>query len=160
MASFWSSFDRQFDPSGCRPLLGVGIPDTRSVPSFLGSSQTHPFDVEGATMAQMAPFPPSSITTYIEQSMKLFVCLSVLKSSSTSFGSCTAFLNDRIITLLLSMNGSHDIGTSRQDLNCMLFRFQHFNLHACGQQFEYPCVSRHHTHTPSRCLLYNLFHCS
>jgi hypothetical protein len=31
--------------------------------------------VEGATMARRMPFPLSSIPAYIEQTMKLFVCL-------------------------------------------------------------------------------------
>ncbi len=39
------------------------------------SRRTHPVCVESATMARRAPFPPSSIPAYIEQSMKLFVCL-------------------------------------------------------------------------------------
>ncbi len=43
--------------------------------SGLGSRRTHPVGVEGATMARRVPFPPSSIPAYIEQSMKLFVCL-------------------------------------------------------------------------------------
>ena len=39
------------------------------------SHRTHPVSVEGATMARRVPFPPSSIPAYIEQSMKLIVCL-------------------------------------------------------------------------------------
>ena len=44
--------------------------------SGLGSRRTHPVGAEGATMARRAPFPLSSIPAYIDQSMKLFVCLS------------------------------------------------------------------------------------
>ena len=48
--------------------------------SGLGSCRTHPVGVEGTTMARRVPFPPSSIPAYIEQSMKLFVCLSAMQS--------------------------------------------------------------------------------
>ena len=41
-----------------------------------GKPSNSPRCVEGATMARRAPFPLSSIPAYIEQSMKLFVCLS------------------------------------------------------------------------------------
>ncbi len=44
------------------------------VPS--GKPSNSPRGAEGATMARRVPFPPSSIPAYIEQSMKLFVCLS------------------------------------------------------------------------------------
>ena len=44
--------------------------------SGLGSRRTHPVGAEGATMARRAPFPLSSIPAYIDQSMKLTVCLS------------------------------------------------------------------------------------
>ena len=47
--------------------------------SGLGSRLTHPVGAEGATMAQRAPFPLSSIPAYIDQSMKLFVCLNKLE---------------------------------------------------------------------------------
>ena len=40
-----------------------------------GKPSNSPRCVEGATMARRAPFPLSSIPAYIEQSMKLFVCL-------------------------------------------------------------------------------------
>ena len=43
--------------------------------SGLGSRRTHPVGTEGATMARRAPFPLSSIPAYIDQSMKLIVCL-------------------------------------------------------------------------------------
>ena len=43
--------------------------------SGLGSRRTHPIGAEGATMARRAPFPLSSIPAYIDQSMKLIVCL-------------------------------------------------------------------------------------
>ena len=45
--------------------------------SGLGSRRTHAVQVgaEGATMARRAPFPLSSIPAYIDQSMKLIVCL-------------------------------------------------------------------------------------
>jgi hypothetical protein len=40
-----------------------------------GKPSNSPRGAEGATMARRVPFPPSSIPAYIEQSMKLFVCL-------------------------------------------------------------------------------------
>ena len=45
--------------------------------SGLGSRRTHPVGAEGATMAQRAPFPLSSIPAYIDQSMKLILCASL-----------------------------------------------------------------------------------
>ena len=42
-----------------------------------GKPSNSPRGAEGATMARRVPFPPSSIPAYIEQSMKLFVCLSM-----------------------------------------------------------------------------------
>ena len=42
-----------------------------------GKPSNSPRGAEGATMARRVPFPPSSIPAYIEQSMKLFVCLIV-----------------------------------------------------------------------------------
>ncbi len=42
--------------------------------SSLGSSATHLYGVEGASMARRAPFPLSSIPAYIEHSMK-FLCV-------------------------------------------------------------------------------------
>ena len=45
--------------------------------SGLGCRRTHPVGAEGATMAWRAPFPLSSIPAYIDQSMKLFVCLNI-----------------------------------------------------------------------------------
>ena len=45
--------------------------------SGLGSRRTHPVGAEGATMARRAPFPLSSIPAYIDQSMKLIVCLAI-----------------------------------------------------------------------------------
>jgi hypothetical protein len=53
--------------------------------SGLISRRTHPVGVEGATMARRAPFPPSSIPAYIEQSMKLFVCLFAILARDQSF---------------------------------------------------------------------------
>jgi hypothetical protein len=53
--------------------------------SGLKSRRTHPVGVEGATMARRAPFQPSSIPAYIEQSMKLFVCLSAILARDQSF---------------------------------------------------------------------------
>ncbi len=49
--------------------------------SCLRSRWTHPVGVDaldGATMARMAPFPPSSMPVYIEQSMRLFGCVNSL----------------------------------------------------------------------------------
>ena len=43
--------------------------------SGLGSRRTHPVGAEGAMMARRAPFPLSSIPAYIDQSMKLIVCI-------------------------------------------------------------------------------------
>ena len=43
--------------------------------SGLGSRRTHPVGAEGTTMARRAPFPLIRIPAYIDQSMKLFVCL-------------------------------------------------------------------------------------
>jgi hypothetical protein len=45
--------------------------------SCVGSRRTHPVGVEGATMARRAPFSLSSIPAYVDQSMNLFVCLSL-----------------------------------------------------------------------------------
>jgi len=42
-----------------------------------GKPSNSPRGAEGATMARRVQFPPSSIPAYIEQSMKLIVCLSV-----------------------------------------------------------------------------------
>ena len=46
--------------------------------SGLGSRRNHPVGAKGATMARRAPFPLSSIPAYIDQSMKLIVCLSTI----------------------------------------------------------------------------------
>ena len=49
-----------------------------------GKPSNSPRGAEGATMARRVSFPPSSIPAYIEQSMKLFVCLfrrAVLRAS-------------------------------------------------------------------------------
>ena len=54
--------------------------------SGLGSRWTHPVGAEGATMARRVPFPPSSMPAYIEQSMKLFVCLSAWATRLESLG--------------------------------------------------------------------------
>ncbi len=40
-----------------------------------GKPSNSPRGAEGAAMARRVPFPPSSIPAYIEQSMKLFVCM-------------------------------------------------------------------------------------
>ena len=50
--------------------------------SGLGSRRTHPVGAEGATMARRAPFPLSSIPAYIDQSMKLIVCMPHCASTS------------------------------------------------------------------------------
>ena len=50
--------------------------------SGLGSCRTHPVGAEGATMARRAPFPLSSFPAYIDQSMKLIVCLHEVIGSS------------------------------------------------------------------------------
>ena len=52
--------------------------------SGLGSRRTHPVGAEGARMARRAPFPLSSIPAYVDQSMKLIVCLSVLETAPLS----------------------------------------------------------------------------
>ena len=54
--------------------------------SGLGTRRTHPVGAEGATMARRAPFPLSSIPAYIEQSMKLYVCLSVWTEDRSGHG--------------------------------------------------------------------------
>ena len=43
--------------------------------SGLGSRQTHPDGVEGASMARRVPFPPSRMSASVEISVKLVVCL-------------------------------------------------------------------------------------
>jgi hypothetical protein len=63
-----------------------------------GKPSNSPRGAEGATMARRVPFPPSSIPAYIEQSMKLFVCLSAppgpaartVPPTPHSLGACTA----------------------------------------------------------------------
>ena len=47
-----------------------------------GKPSNSPRGAEGATMARRVPFPPSSIPAYIEQSMKLFVCLSGVEAKT------------------------------------------------------------------------------
>jgi hypothetical protein len=61
----------------CIRLVGLKGMALRK-PKAVDDGETHPVQigVEGATtatMARRAPFPPSSILAYIEQSMKLFV---------------------------------------------------------------------------------------
>jgi hypothetical protein len=51
----------------------IGLPTV--VLSGLGSRRTHPYGVEGASMARTAPFPLSSIPAYIEHSMKVLCVL-------------------------------------------------------------------------------------
>ena len=53
--------------------------------SGLGSRRTHPVGAEGATMARRAPFPLSSIPAYIDQSMKLTVCLQCLNRTTQQY---------------------------------------------------------------------------
>ncbi len=53
---------------------------------------THPVGVEGATMARRASFPPSSIPAYIEQSMKLFVFLSVFNYADYILPGCIVLI--------------------------------------------------------------------
>ena len=56
--------------------------------SGLGSRRTHPVGAEGATMARRAPFPLSSIPAYIDQSMKLIVCLYLTIQGYWTFWYC------------------------------------------------------------------------
>ncbi len=57
---------------------------------MLGKPSNSPRGAEGATMARRVPFPPSSIPAYIEQSMKLFVCLLLPLALDMLFHSCVA----------------------------------------------------------------------
>ena len=50
-----------------------------------GKPSNSPRGAEGAAMARRVPFPPSSIPAYIEQSMKLFVCLELRSPEQYSY---------------------------------------------------------------------------